>query len=81
MSNRTKSAARWVLGFAVLGVLAIGAQQAAAQPSEFTCQDDGWNFLGSQPSYQACYDACFAIHPDLQEARWGPIEGCCRCLF
>ena len=31
MSNRTKSAGRWVLGAVVLGVLALGAGQAAAR--------------------------------------------------
>jgi hypothetical protein len=81
MSNRTRSVSRWALGAVVLGVLAFGAEQAAAEPSELTCQDDGWNFLGQQPSYEACYDACFALHgQDLQQALWGPA-GCCRCLF
>lgn len=80
MSNRTKSAGRWVLGAVVLGVLAVGAKQAAAEPTAFACQNDGWNFLGQQPSQQACYDACFALHPDLVQARWGP-GGCCTCLF
>ena len=80
MSNRTKSAGRWVLGAVVLGVLAFGAKQATAEPSAFTCADDGWNFLGQKPSYLACYDACLALHPNLVEARWG-TGGCCRCLF
>lgn len=82
MSNRTRSVSRWALGAVVLGVLAFGAKQAAAEPSDFTCQDDGWNFLGSQPSYEACYDACFSLHgAGLQQALWGPAQGCCRCLF
>ena len=81
MSNRTKSAGRWALGAVVLGVLAFGAKQAAAEPTAFACADDGWNFLGQQPSQQACYDACLALHPDLVSAQWGPAQGCCRCHF
>jgi len=80
MSNRTKSTGRWALGAVVLGVLAFGAKQAAAEPSDFTCQDDGWTFLGEQPSQEACDLACSDLHPDLIEARWGPA-GCCRCYF
>ena len=69
------------MGLAVLGALAFGSTVAFATPANaMTCADDGWNFLGSQPSSQACFEACFALHPDLDHYRWGP-NNCCTCFF
>ncbi len=82
MSHRVPKFAGWVVGVFAALALTFGATVAFAKPVyAFSCQDDGWNFLGEQPSQMACTTACMNLHPDLVSAQWGPVNHCCRCLF
>lgn len=80
MHNR-KRLWTWAFGLLVAGALLFGASTLMATPaSGATCRDDGWNWLGYQPTWQACWDACLAVHPDLVGIQYGG-QGCCTCLF
>jgi hypothetical protein len=82
MSRSIKRIGGWGFGMAVAGALAFGGVVAVATPANaLTCQDDGWNWLGQQPSKEACQNACEAIHGPEVLAQWGSTNGCCRCLF
>lgn len=81
MSRLMKKAGGLALGLGVTGALAFGATVAFARPANaMTCANDGWNFLGAQPSLAACTSACLALHQDLIKVRWGP-NNCCTCFF
>lgn len=84
MSRWTRKTVGWVVG--VFGMLAIGygASVAFARPvNAMTCPPyDGVTFMGEQPSYQACYNACFAVHgTGLEQAVWNQTSHCCSCLY
>jgi hypothetical protein len=80
MAPRIRKTGAWLVVLLALTILAFGAREAFASSARFTCQYDGWTFLGYQPSWQACYNACYALHaPDFTE-RYGQ-DGCCSCLF
>jgi hypothetical protein len=82
MSHVAKRVTGWAIGLAVAAALAFGATVAVATPANATsCPDDGWNFLGEQPSQEACFDACEALHGPHVIERWGPTNHCCQCLF
>ncbi len=83
MSDRVRKSSGWVLGVLVGGVLAFGASVALAKPAAaLDCADDGWNFLGSQPSSEACNTACVNAHyPDEAWGHWSPTTTCCQCLY
>jgi hypothetical protein len=71
----------WALALLVTGALLFGASALMATPADgATCRDDGWNWLGYQPTELACLNACLAVHPDLVDIQWGG-QGCCTCLF
>lgn len=78
MSDRSKRLSGWAVALLVAGALGFGASTLAATPaSGATCLDDGWTFLGWQPTHQACYDACYALHAPNFTERYGP----CWLLF
>jgi hypothetical protein len=75
--------ASWTVAAIAAIALIGGLTVATAQPVEAsTCQYDGINFLGQQPSEFACIAACYAVHgEDLEAVQWGEANGCCRCLY
>lgn len=82
MSGRTKLAGWWVVAALVAAVLGLGAREAFGSSTIMTCPNDGWNSMGSQPSYGACNQACFAAHPDGEFIpQWIESTTCCRCLL
>jgi hypothetical protein len=81
MSRKVKSASWWVAALAAVGILGLGAREAFASGTANACQNDGWNYLGSQPSFTACWNACSALHPNLSQANWNSSTKCCSCLF
>jgi hypothetical protein len=75
--------AGWTVG-AIAAIALIGGLAAAtAQPVEAsTCQYDGINFMGQQPTQSACTTACYAVHgEELEDVDWNPYTGCCRCFY
>jgi len=74
-------------GWTVAAVAAIaligGLSVVAAQPVEASsCNYDGVNFMGQQPSEAACVVACYAVHGEnLEDWDWVPSTGCCRCFY
>ena len=81
MSRFARATGKWLVVAITLVILGFGARQAVASSMATTCPDDGWNWVGWQPSDEDCWDTCFSIHAgDLQDARRSPA-GCCTCLF
>lgn len=82
MSRRIPKFAGWAVGAFVAMALALGATVAFAKPANATsCANDGWNFLGEQPSKNACIAACYAVHGEsLDHVIWG-ANHCCSCIF
>ncbi len=84
MSKRVSRFSGWVLGLLVVGALAFGLSVATARPATaMTCQNDGWNFVGSQPNAGACQTACNNAHPGDPNVvgHWNSTSTCCSCLF
>lgn len=81
MSRSVKSVGWSLVAAVVVGILALGAREAFAASSTMSCPNDGWNTMGFQSSWQNCWNACVAVHPDLAQANWNPVTGCCSCLF
>ncbi len=83
MSRKTRKASGWLVGAAVTAALAFGLSVAVAKPAgAMECADDGWNFLGSQPSAEACNTACSNAHyPDEAWGHWNQFTTCCQCLY
>jgi hypothetical protein len=83
MSQQAQRFAGWLVGIAVSAALAFGLMVALATPaSALTCANDGWDWLGEQPSEQACVNACRAVHGDPEAGGiWNPTSHCCRCLY
>lgn len=71
----------WLAAALVAGILALGARTALASSQSMDCPYDGWNYLGSQPSEQACQNACEAIHGEEAHGHWIESTTCCRCFF
>jgi hypothetical protein len=82
MSKGAKKVLDWVGGILVVAALTFGLMTATARSAvALDCANDGYWFLGSKPSYQACEDACVAIHgPDIV-AVWNPTTTCCKCML
>lgn len=72
----------WALLLLVTGALLFGASALMATPADgATCRDDGWNWMGYQPTWEACWTACWDVHQEyLVDIQWGG-QGCCTCLF
>lgn len=83
MSKWLKAVSVSVFSFLVATALAFGSSAALATPaSAMTCPDNGQGFLGQQPSDNACFQACFAVHGSSLEAyHWNETTGCCSCVF
>ncbi len=82
MTERLVKVPRWVGGILAAGALAFGLLVATATPAAaLSCADDGYWFLGSKPSAQACRDACVAIHGENINDIWNPTTTCCKCLL
>jgi hypothetical protein len=83
MSRSEKRIGGWGFGLAVAGALAFGGLVAVAKPANATsCPDDGWTWLGEQPSDGDCYYACYAVHgQNLDHYRWNQTTHCCTCFF
>jgi hypothetical protein len=72
----------WGFWLAVAGALVFGGLVAVAKPANaMTCPDDGWNWLGQQPSAEDCQTACELVHGGDVTGQWGSTNGCCRCLY
>ena len=73
----------WTVGVIALAAVTFGLAVATAKPVEASsCQYDGINFMGQQPSDNACFAACFAVHGgSLEDWDWVPSTGCCRCFY
>lgn len=73
----------WTVGVIAAIALVGGLSVAMAQPAESsTCNYDGINFMGQQPSEFACIAACYAVHgEELEDVDWVPSTGCCRCFY
>jgi hypothetical protein len=82
MSQQAQRFAGWLVGIAVSAALAFGLMVALAKPaSALTCANDGWDWVGEQPSQQACNTTCQAVHGDPGASGiWYPNH-CCRCLY
>jgi hypothetical protein len=80
MSTRIRKTGSWLVILLALTILAFGAREAFASSARFTCQYDGWTFLGWKPSEGVCEAACIVLHGEESTYRYGP-EGCCSCLF
>ena len=82
MSKRMAKVSGWLLGVLVVGALGFGVSVAAATPaSALTCQNDGWNFVGSQPDQATCQRVCEDIHGPGVTGHWVSSTTCCSCLF
>ena len=83
MARRMSTVAASAVAALALVALVAGLLVATAKPAHaMACMDDGVNFMGQQPSSQACFSACFAVHgDDLVSSQWNPTTGCCRCFF
>ncbi len=84
MSKPVAKFSGWVLGLLVVGALAFGLSVATATPATaMTCPNDGWNWVGQQPSQAACTQACLTAHYPQTDVvgQWHPSTGCCTCLY
>lgn len=82
MSKRTKKVSGWLTGAVVAAALGFGALVATATPANaVTCLNDGWDWMGDQPTEPACLYACQAVHGEEAGDIWFPTSHCCRCLY
>ncbi|HJQ64895.1 MAG TPA: hypothetical protein VJ816_00890 [Gemmatimonadales bacterium] len=83
MSKWLKAVSTAMVGLLVATALAIGASAVLAAPaSAMSCPNNGQSTLGWQPSAEACYQACYAVHgTDLETSHWNESTGCCSCVF
>lgn len=82
MSRAFRLVGAWVLAAVAVGVLTLGAREAFATPAATTCPNDGWNTMGEQPSWEACWEACVAVHQEnLVDIGWNPFSHCCNCYY
>jgi hypothetical protein len=82
MSKHVAKLSGWVVGILAVAALLFGLSVATARPATaMTCQNDGWNFVGSQPNQPTCQSVCEGIHgPDVYGS-WNPFTTCCSCLY
>jgi hypothetical protein len=82
MRSRVQQLLSAVYGLLVVAAIGFGLLVATAKPANaLDCANDGVWFLGSKPIYQACYDACYAIHGPGITAVWNSTTTCCKCLL
>ena len=82
MTQRIRKSGSWLVAAVTMGIMAFGAQRLLASTAAMECANDGINFLGQQPSQQACYNACYAVHgEELAWEVWHPTTGCCGCVY
>jgi len=83
MSKWLKAVSLSVYGLLVASTLAVGVAVALATPASATdCPYNGEGLMGWQPSAQACYNACYAVHGEnLETSHWNESNGCCTCVF
>jgi hypothetical protein len=82
MREHLKKVLGWITGMFVTGALVVGLAVATTTPADASaCANDGVWFLGSQPSAEACRDACVAIHGPEIIAVWNATTTCCKCML